>query len=166
MAVRTFTRPSSLEKALEVPASNGAMSQIDGSQNGARSAEAAKTSHQSYSNEAQNPLATSKNGGSKPGITFAAQDKLPQLPIPDLESTCKKYVDALRPLQSAKEQRETQISVKEFLQLEGPKLQARLKEYAEGKSNYIEQFCKILFTLVLEQEFSANVYRVRFISQL
>ncbi|TID20133.1 Cytochrome b-c1 complex subunit 2 [Venturia nashicola] len=140
MAVRTFTRPSSLVQALEVLVFNSTMSQTNGDQNGARSAEAAKTSHQSYSNEAQNPLATSKNGGSKPGITFAAQDKLPQLPIPDLESTCKKYMDALRPLQSTKEQRETQISVKEFLQLEGPKLQARLKEYAEGKSNYIEQF--------------------------
>lgn len=141
MAVRTFTQPSSLDQALEVPVSNGSMSQTNGEQNGTRSAEAAKSSHQSYPNEAQNPLATSKNAGSRPGITFAAQDKLPQLPIPDLESTCKKYVDALRPLQSSKEHRETQISVKEFLQLEGPKLQARLKEYAEGKSNYIEQFC-------------------------
>jgi carnitine O-acetyltransferase len=144
MAVRTFTKPSSLYQALELPLSDGIMSQSNGEQNGKRSAEAAKNSHQSYSNEAQNPLATSKNGGSKPGITFAAQDKLPQLPIPDLESTCKKYVDALRPLQSSKEQRDTQISVKEFLQLEGPKLQARLKEYAEGKSNYIEQFCMFL----------------------
>lgn len=143
MAVRTFTRPSSLDQALELPVSNSTMSHMNGEHNGGRSAEAAKTSHESYSNEAQNPLATSKNSGSKPGITFAAQDKLPQLPIPDLESTCKKYVEALRPLQSTKEQRETQISVKEFLSIEGPKLQARLKEYAEGKSNYIEQFCMI-----------------------
>lgn len=145
MAVKTFTRPSSLDQALAVPVVNSTMSPLNGEQNEARSAEAAKISHQSYSNEAQNPLAASKNGGSKPGITFAAQDKLPQLPIPDLESTCKKYLDALRPLQSTKEQRETQISVKEFLQLEGPKLQARLKEYAQGKSNYIEQFCMIGF---------------------
>lgn len=148
MAVRTFTKPSSLDQALDFPNTNGTMSQSNGEQIGNRSAEAAKDSHQSYSNEAQNPLATSKNGNSKPGITFAAQDKLPQLPIPELESTCKKYVDALRPLQSAKEQRETQISVKEFLQLEGPKLQARLKEYAEGKSNYIEQFCMIYPTCI------------------
>jgi carnitine O-acetyltransferase len=142
MAVRTFTKPSSLDQALELPLSNGAMSQTNGEQDEKRSAEAAKNSHQSYSSESQNPLANSKNGGSKPGITFASQDKLPQLPIPDLESSCKKYVSALRPLQSPKEQRDTEISVKEFLQSEGPKLQAKLKEYAEGKSNYIEQFCK------------------------
>jgi carnitine O-acetyltransferase len=143
MAVRTFTKPSSLDQALELPLLNGTMSQSNGESNGKRSAEAAKNTHQSYSNEAQNPLANSSNGGSKPGITFASQDKLPQLPIPDLESTCKKYVEALRPLQSAKEQRDTQISVKEFLQLEGPKLQEKLKEYAQGRSNYIEQFCRV-----------------------
>lgn len=80
----------------------------------------------------------------KPGITYAGQDKLPKLPIPDLESTCKKYLDALKPLQTAQEQEETEGAVQEFLKGEGPELQARLKKYATGKTSYIEQFCTFL----------------------
>lgn len=76
------------------------------------------------------------------GITFAAQDKLPKLPIPELASTCQRYIDALRPLQSARERAETQIAVREFLQQDGPDLQEKLKSYAQGKTSYIEQFCK------------------------
>lgn len=76
------------------------------------------------------------------GITFAAQDKLPKLPIPELASTCQRYVDALKPLQSARERAETQIAVREFLQQDGPDLQEKLKSYAQGKTSYIEQFCK------------------------
>ncbi|KAL8300405.1 hypothetical protein RB593_009986 [Gaeumannomyces tritici] len=74
------------------------------------------------------------------GITFAAQDKLPKLPIPDLEKTCEKYLAALRPLQSPREHAETRHAVREFMRAEGPELQEKLKKYAEGKSSYIEQF--------------------------
>ncbi|MCJ1399576.1 hypothetical protein MMC11_002778 [Xylographa trunciseda] len=76
----------------------------------------------------------------KPGITYAGQDKLPKLPIPELEDTCKRYLDALRPLQSHREQRETEAAVQEFLKRDGPILQEKLKKYATGKSSYIEQF--------------------------
>ncbi|KAL9125473.1 MAG: hypothetical protein Q9217_005326 [Psora testacea] len=74
------------------------------------------------------------------GITFAAQDKLPKLPIPELDSTLEKYLDVLKPLQSPREQRDTAAAVQEFLRAEGPELQARLKKYATGKTSYIEQF--------------------------
>lgn len=77
----------------------------------------------------------------QPGITFAAQDKLPKLPIPDLESTMMKYKEALKPLQSKKEQGETASAVQAFLRGEGPELQSRLKKYATGKTSYLEQFC-------------------------
>ena len=77
----------------------------------------------------------------KPGITYAGQDKLPKLPIPELEDTCRRYLDALRPLQSHREQRETEIAVQEFLKRDGPTLQEKLRRYATGKSSYIEQFC-------------------------
>ncbi|MCJ1319344.1 hypothetical protein MMC15_004680 [Xylographa vitiligo] len=80
------------------------------------------------------------NSKPKPGITYAGQDKLPKLPIPELEDTCKRYSDALRPLQSHREQRETEIAVQEFLKRDGPVLQEKLKKYATGKSSYIEQF--------------------------
>jgi carnitine O-acetyltransferase len=76
------------------------------------------------------------------GITFAAQDKLPKLPIPELESTAVRYLEALRPLQSPREHAETKHAVNEFLREEGPDLQEKLKRYAQGKTSYIEQFCK------------------------
>lgn len=79
---------------------------------------------------------------SYPGVTFAHQDKLPKLPIPDLESTCDKYLAALKPLQSPREHSETRFAVQEFLRQEGPELQEKLKKYAEGRTSYIEQFCK------------------------
>ncbi|KAI2625256.1 choline/Carnitine O-acyltransferase [Hypomontagnella submonticulosa] len=74
------------------------------------------------------------------GITFAHQDSLPKLPIPDLEQTCKKYLAALKPLQGPREHAETKFAVQEFLKKDGPDLQKKLQEYAVGKTSYIEQF--------------------------
>jgi carnitine O-acetyltransferase len=115
--------------------------QTPGTPQNERSNQAAKDSTESYTSSERNPLASHKNGMSRPGITFAAQDNLPQLPIPDLESSCKKYLESLRPLQTPKEQHDSKLSIQEFLRSDGPALQAKLKEYAEGKANYIEQFC-------------------------
>ncbi|KAH7412177.1 carnitine acetyl transferase-like protein [Phaeosphaeria sp. MPI-PUGE-AT-0046c] len=105
-----------------------------------RSQESAKDSAQSFSSEAREPLAHHTNPNSKPGITFAHQDKLPKLPIPELDSSIQKYIAALKPLQSPKEHNDTTISVQEFLKSEGPVLQEKLKKYASGRANYIEQF--------------------------
>ena len=99
-----------------------------------------KSTQQTYSASQQAPLA-SHGAKHQPGITFAAQDKLPKLPIPELESTLKKYQDVLRPLQSKKEQDDTAAAAQAFLKGEGLELQARLKKYATGKTSYIEQFC-------------------------
>ncbi|KAI9807550.1 MAG: hypothetical protein M1825_005490 [Sarcosagium campestre] len=74
------------------------------------------------------------------GVTFASQDDLPKLPIPELEVTCSRYLEALRPLQSSREHEDTKQAVKEFLKSDGPSLQERLKRYATGKTSYIEQF--------------------------
>ncbi|KAI1210643.1 choline/Carnitine O-acyltransferase [Annulohypoxylon truncatum] len=74
------------------------------------------------------------------GITFASQDSLPKLPIPELEHTCKKYLAALKPLQGPREHAETKLAVQEFLKKDGPELQKKLQEYAAGKTSYIEQF--------------------------
>lgn len=78
----------------------------------------------------------------KGGVTYAHQDSLPKLPIPDLESTCQKYLTALKPLQSPREHAETKRAVESFLKNEGPELQEKLKKYAEARTSYIEQFCK------------------------
>ena len=84
-------------------------------------------------------LASDQNN--RQGITFAAQDKLPKLPIPELESSTAKYLAALKPLQTTREHAETKQAVEEFLKGDGPDLQERLKKYANGKTSYIEQFC-------------------------
>lgn len=107
-----------------------------------RSDEAAQKSIKTFTAEERGPLANDTNKMSKPGITFASQDKLPKLPIPELESSLKKYLLALQPLQNAREHRETKAAVDDFLHSEGPELQERLKKYATGKSSYIEQFCE------------------------
>ncbi|KAK7752333.1 carnitine O-acetyltransferase yat1 [Diatrype stigma] len=77
------------------------------------------------------------------GITFSGQDQLPRLPIPELENTCKKYLAALKPLQSPREHAETRAAVQDFLKHDGPHLQEKLRNYAVGKTSYIEQFCKL-----------------------
>ncbi|KAL7809883.1 Choline/Carnitine o-acyltransferase domain-containing protein [Trichoderma aethiopicum] len=86
------------------------------------------------------PKATYNETKMEGGITFRHQDKLPKLPIPELESTAEKYLEALKPLQSPREHAETQHAVHEFLREEGPDLQEKLKRYAQGKTSYIEQF--------------------------
>jgi len=105
-----------------------------------RSLENAKEATQAFQKDAQEPLKNSVKNGVSPGITYAAQDKLPKLPIPDLESSIKKYLEVLAPLQPSKEHEETKAATKDFIQHEGKDLQERLKAYAEGKSSYIEQF--------------------------
>ncbi|KAM0278710.1 hypothetical protein ACHAQH_005003 [Verticillium albo-atrum] len=80
------------------------------------------------------------NEKSKGGVTFAHQDDLPHLPIPDLAETGEKYLAALKPLQNAREHGETKAAVAEFLKHDGSELQEKLKRYAESKTSYIEQF--------------------------
>ena len=137
--VRTFTQPSSLNGELAKAVDTMPSTEVNGS---VRSEASARESQQSYPSEAQAPLASHTNPDSRPGITFAHQDKLPQLPIPDLDGSCKKYLAALKPLQSSKEHNDTVLSIQDFLKSDGPSLQDKLKKYAAGKANYIEQFCK------------------------
>lgn len=130
MAVRTFTMPKSLDESLAN--SKPPVSDANGG--------SLHSCQQSYSQEQKEPLA-SHGVKEKPGITFAAQDNLAKLPIPDLESTLRKYKNVLKPLQSVREQEATAAATEEFLKGEGLELQARLKKYATGKTSYIEQFC-------------------------
>ena len=139
MAVRTFTQPSSLNASLTSTAFKMTIPETNGA---TRSEASAKESHQSFTSEEKNPLASHTNPASRPGITFAHQDKLPKLPIPELDSSCKKYLAALKPLQTPKEHHDTVLSVQDFLRTDGAALQEKLKKYANGKANYIEQFCE------------------------
>ena len=107
-----------------------------------RSEANAKEATQSFNKKDLNPITDNGDSKSKPGITFAAQDKLPKLPIPDLEATCKKYLASLDPLQNSREHHDSVRAIDEFLKTDGPVLQEKLKTYAEGQTSYIEQFCK------------------------
>jgi len=143
MAVRTITKPSSLNESLAT-----GVIRMSGADSTAptRSEASAKQSQQSFPSEVQNPLGASGDNDSKPGITFASQDKLPPLPIPELEASCKRYLAALKPLQSPKEHHDTVTAVHDFLKEDGVSLQEKLKKYASGKANYIEQFCKSAYS--------------------
>lgn len=139
-AVRTFTMPKSLNESLAEP---GVPHHAP---DGGRSLDKAKQVKDDYNKEQRDPLSSSQPQP-KPGITFAAQDKLPKLPIPELDSSLKKYLAALKPLQSSREHEDTQQAAEEFLKAEGPELQERLRKYATGKTSYIEQFCMCVHIL-------------------
>ncbi|KAG6855499.1 hypothetical protein H0H87_001986 [Tephrocybe sp. NHM501043] len=72
--------------------------------------------------------------------TFAHQSKLPKLPIPELENTCRRYLRALEGLQDEEEHFKTKESVRDFLENEGPRIQEKLREWASQKDSYIEEF--------------------------
>lgn len=86
------------------------------------------------------PMADHKEANTSGGITFAHQEDLPKLPIPDLSSTLRKYLAALKPLQTPREHAETKHAVEEFSKHNGPELQEKLEKYAQRKTSYIEQF--------------------------
>lgn len=141
-AGRQFTAPQPLDSQLKARSRQDSVIMASEQK---RSMATAKEITRDFAKDKQEPLAASKDKESKPGITFAAQDSLPKLPIPDLEATLKKYLQALDPLQTAREHADSERAVNEFSQSDGPMLQEKLKGYAEGKSSYIEQFCKFFF---------------------
>ena len=108
-----------------------------------RSEANAKEATQAFSKEKLAPFMSHQNPESKPGVTFAAQDKLPKHPIPYLKQTCERYLAALDPLQTAREHADSERAVAAFMRSDGPQLQEKLKEYASGRSSYIEQFCEL-----------------------
>ncbi|CAD6443326.1 3e92f383-f41e-4bed-acd9-a9d8ac65ae18 [Sclerotinia trifoliorum] len=130
--IRTFRMPRSLNDTLITPA----LSLVADDD---RSMEEAKKINDGYSKDQRSPV-SSNPPKHEQGITFAAQDKLPKLPIPELDSTLTKYLAALKPLQSPREHAETKQAVEEFSKNDGPELHERLKKYASGKTSYIEQF--------------------------
>ena len=152
--VRTFTAPRALGESLERPlpdsSSDTTLVNDTSHTNGVGS-----TNGVSNTNGTSDPPTPPKPRPSYPkvpppnykkmaseGGTFAGQDYLPILPIPDLEQTTERYLKALKPLQSPREQTDTREAVHEFLKNEGPDLNEKLKQYAQGKTSYIEQFCE------------------------
>ena len=58
----------------------------------------------------------------------------PTLPIPPLEDSCRRYLRALEGLQEPDEHTRTKKAVEEFLNGDGPRIQARLKSWAAKKA--------------------------------
>ena len=67
-------------------------------------------------------------------MTTKASKNLPILPIPPLEDTCRRYLRALEGLQEPDEHARTKKAVEEFLNGDGPRIQARLKSWAAKKA--------------------------------
>jgi carnitine O-acetyltransferase len=78
---------------------------------------------------------------SRPGIAKKYPAFLPKLPVPPLEDTCRRYLQALEGLQDDPEHTKTKAAVNEFLTSgEGAEWQAKLEKYDEGVDSYIEEF--------------------------
>ena len=132
MAVRFFTAPKPLGASMDAETSKKSGSDPQG-----HTVMRPNVSTDHPSSEVAEPVKPKSQG-----LTFANQDSLPKLPIPDLEDTCRRYIDTLKGLQSVRDHEETKAAVQDFLKNDGPLLQERLKTYASSKTSYIEQFCK------------------------
>lgn len=137
--VRTFTLPQPLGERLAEPILNNIPRTIPEIPELPQRRESPKVN----GDYTRVPMANYNEPKKEGGITFAAQDTLPKLPIPELELTCQRYLESLNPLQTPRERAETEHAVREFLRHDGPELQEKLKQYAQGKTSYIEQFCKL-----------------------
>ena len=109
---------------------------------------------------ARNLIRLTSNLGS--GVTYAGQDSLPRLPIPDLHETMEKFQYRLEALQEESQWNESKRVVQEFLKGEGPKLQEALREYeAEGiadeRIGVRSLFAKSMQHFVSKYEFSSNL---------
>lgn len=63
--------------------------------------------------------------------TFHFQDSLPQLPIPKLEDTCHRYLDAQKPLLTPEQYEETKGLVEKFQKRDGPGTVVFMLHYSE-----------------------------------
>ncbi|ESK97823.1 carnitine acetyl transferase [Moniliophthora roreri MCA 2997] len=73
--------------------------------------------------------------------TYAAQASLPRLPVPELPETLSKLKESLKPIAwSEEEYNAVANKVDEFAKGKGPELQTRLKEWANGREHWLEEW--------------------------
>ncbi|XP_037366516.1 peroxisomal carnitine O-octanoyltransferase isoform X1 [Talpa occidentalis] len=72
--------------------------------------------------------------------TFQYQDSLPSLPVPLLEESLKKYLEAVKPFANEEEYKKTEEIVQTFQNGIGEKLHQKLLERAKGKRNWLEEW--------------------------
>ncbi|TSK20192.1 Peroxisomal carnitine O-octanoyltransferase [Bagarius yarrelli] len=72
--------------------------------------------------------------------TFQYQSTLPPLPVPSLEESLNKYLDAVKPFASEQEFCNTTAIVKRFVEGIGPHLHQRLLQRAKSRRNWLEDW--------------------------
>lgn len=77
---------------------------------------------------------------SEPELTFQYQDSLPSLPVPSLEDSLSKYLDAVHPFASEKEFEATLDIVRKFQDGVGKELHQKLLQRAKTKKNWLEEW--------------------------
>ncbi|XP_007424767.1 peroxisomal carnitine O-octanoyltransferase [Python bivittatus] len=88
--------------------------------------------------------------------TFQYQNSLPSLPVPPLDESLKKYLDAVRPFLNQEEYQRTQDIVKRFENGIGKELHQKLLERATVKKNWLEEWW--LNVVYLESRFPTQIY--------
>ncbi|XP_051812272.1 peroxisomal carnitine O-octanoyltransferase isoform X1 [Acanthochromis polyacanthus] len=78
--------------------------------------------------------------GSLPERTFQYQSSLPPLPVPSLEGSLSKYLEAVRPFASEKEFKATADIVRKFQEGVGKELHQKLLQRAKTKRNWLEEW--------------------------
>ncbi|KAJ1100833.1 hypothetical protein NDU88_005908 [Pleurodeles waltl] len=72
--------------------------------------------------------------------TFQYQDTLPSLPVPSLQESLRKYLDAVKPFVNEEEYQRTLNISKAFEDGIGKELQQKLEERASTKRNWLEEW--------------------------
>ncbi|NXF36835.1 OCTC octanoyltransferase, partial [Nyctibius bracteatus] len=72
--------------------------------------------------------------------TFQYQDSLPSLPVPPLDESLSKYLDAVKPFLNEEEYQRTEDIVKKFENGLGKELHQKLLERAKMRRNWLEEW--------------------------
>ncbi|KAM4579987.1 peroxisomal carnitine O-octanoyltransferase isoform 1-T3 [Odontesthes bonariensis] len=75
-----------------------------------------------------------------PERTFQYQSSLPPLPVPSLESSLSKYLEAVQPFASETEFKATVDAVREFREGVGKELHQKLLQRAKTRRNWLEEW--------------------------
>ncbi|XP_063268888.1 peroxisomal carnitine O-octanoyltransferase [Prinia subflava] len=78
--------------------------------------------------------------GSSEERTFQYQDSLPSLPVPPLDESLSKYLDAVKPFLNEEEYQRTEDIVKKFENGIGKELHQKLLERAKTRRNWLEDW--------------------------
>ena len=71
--------------------------------------------------------------------TFASDELLPDLPLPSLSETLKRYLDSVKPHVTEQEFVDTKEIVNQFEKNEGSVLHQRLVDRAKGHRNWVSK---------------------------